>query len=70
MSSPDAALALQEFLYRVVRCFAEERAAAIERACEDALVSGEYGVMVNGAQAWADPRVPYGRIWDVTYVKP
>lgn len=50
-----------------VRALAWARHQAVETACEKALQSGEFGVMVDyNRGAWVDPRVPYGQIWDVT----
>lgn len=48
----------------LVREQARRRAAAIERAIEEALQGGEHGVLVDDQECWAEPHVsvPYGEI--------
>lgn len=53
-----------EAFERHVRAAAYRRAAAIERAVEEALHGGEHGVLVDETKGWARPHVsvPYGEV--------
>lgn len=52
----------------LVREITHARSEMLERACEEAIQGGLHGVVVDDRRgvAWVDPRVPYGRIYDVS----
>lgn len=61
-----------QYLLSVIACTVtavlDEHYRALEQACEEALQGGEHGVLVDWKRNiyQVDPRVPYGRIYDVT----
>lgn len=53
-------LTWQEFVYLAIKRYNEE----LEKACEEALQSGEYGVLeLTGCIPKPCALVPYGQIW-------
>jgi hypothetical protein len=56
---------LNDYVHAHVEEVVRRRAAAIERACEEAVQGGEFGVLVDDEDGWArtDASVPYGQIF-------
>lgn len=61
---------MMDHLEAEIRRLFLEQAAALERACEEALQGGQHGVLVvrdrfGGMKVAVDPSVPYGHIYEV-----